>query len=355
VASLAICAGASALLLWGSVALARHLWPAEFDFTQTDAGAWIVPALAMATFGWLLGPDRRWWPWILAPIAVLLTGATMIVLMGTVEHVWNLSGFGAAMPYFGIGLICSCGRPLAVRLSRRRAADGVVPDAEPSTLNAPRVRRLRPSVLATAAAAAMLLVSATAFLLDPGPAHYAEAVPTYLGARTYVQDLRARSDLWRGMVAVSRYRDRYGSLTGFDATAARSVAPRVAWTDGVPTSPSQIGLSYLHARQGPTLVVMSGTGTAFCARDQAGRITYGSGGGGDDASTGIQTAPADAIAQAVAACGSTPFTASALRPFPIAHLCDGVDDEALIICRAVQSMLRTTLRLPDLPPASPSM
>ncbi len=361
IASLTICVGASGVLLWGSATVARHLWPAEFAFTANDPGTWIVPALAMATFGWLLGPDRRWWPWILAPVAILLTGATMTVLLSSVEHVWNLSGFGAAIPYFGIGLVCSFVRPLAARLSHERAgqtAEGpgaLVPDAEPVTPGLRHVRLLRPRVMGVAAAASMLAVSATAFLLDPGPAHYAEAVPTYLGARTYVQDLKARSDLWRGMVAVNRYRERTGSLTGFDALAARTEAPWLAWTDGVPASPTQVGLAYLGDARGPTLVEISGTGTAFCARDGSGRqITYGSG-GGYEPGTGDPIAPADAVARAVAACGSTPFTSSALRPFPIDHLCDGAADEALLVCRAVQDLLRRTMGVPELPPASPPM
>ena len=357
--ALAICAAGSAVLLWGSVAVARHLWPAEFAFTSGEPGGWIVPAVAMATFGALLGRDRRWWPWIFAPVAVLLTGATMTVLMSSVEHVWNLSGFGAAIPYFGIGLICSFVQPLALRLSRGRAPVGIEPiaafeeqadPAEPGQ-EVRGVRRVRPRVLAAGAAAALLVVSASAFLLDPSPARYAEVVPTYLGARTYVQDLRTRTDLWRGMVAVDRYRNRHGSLAGFDAATARAAAPAVAWTDGIPASSPQIGLAFLRFGRWPTLVSFSESGTAYCARDGLAGITYGT----YEARSGQHLGPARVFIEAMATCDSAPLTPAAMRPFPVGQLCDGAADDALVICRGVQNMLRRMMETPEPSSMAPSM
>jgi hypothetical protein len=47
----------------------------------------------------------------------------------------------------------------------------------------------------------------------------------------------------------------------------------------------------------------------------------------------------------LAACGSTPWSSAAVRPFPIATMCDGLDPESgYLICRMVQVVMLQTLQ-----------
>jgi hypothetical protein len=325
-AALIGCAAASAAMLWVSALVANQLWPNEFGFAVTEPGAWVVPALAMGTFGFLLGPNRKWWPWIHAPVAVLLSGATMIALMSSVERFWNLSGYGAAIPYFGIALICSYARPLAERLSSRGPATWIdLPESHHAA-----ARKIRPRVALGTGAASILLISAFAFLFDPAPAHYSAALPTYLGERTYVQDLRAKDNLRDALAAVHTYRGAHGTLDGFDAATAAATAPGavLAWTDGIPVTAGagglddpvlQVGIVKASGQQAE-FVALSASGTAFCVRERGRHATYG-------ASPGAQTpgtAPtaSGAFAAAVAACGSAPWSSASLRPFPVGALCE---------------------------------
>ena len=50
--------------------------------------------------------------------------------------------------------------------------------------------------------------------------------------------------------------------------------------------------------------------------------------------------------QAIGTCSGKVFTASALRMFRVSTLCDHADDETIVICRAVQTLLRKTLWTP---------
>ena len=45
----------------------------------------------------------------------------------------------------------------------------------------------------------------------------------------------------------------------------------------------------------------------------------------------------------MSACGDRPLDSAAFRTFPIEELCPGVDDTSLMVCRAVQKLLRTSL------------
>jgi len=75
------------------------------------------PTIAMSVFAAILGPERRWWPWSLAPTAFLLSlGASLALIVGP-EGLRDWSMFGAVLPLFCVGLLWSAWRPLAVRLT----------------------------------------------------------------------------------------------------------------------------------------------------------------------------------------------------------------------------------------------
>jgi hypothetical protein len=68
--------------------------------------------------------------------------------------------------------------------------------------------------------------------------------------------------------------------------------------------------------------------------------TYGIGGTYDWENT---VAPAVAFVQAIERCQDAPWTASQVRPIAVGSLCNGVDDQSIIICRATQRMARQVL------------
>jgi hypothetical protein len=344
------------------VAISHRLWPSEFAYVADEPATWLVPVLTMATFGWLLGTDRRWWPWILAPTAVLLSGGMITALMSSIERVNDLSAFGAAIPYAVIGLIFSFAGPLARRVSRRvgpvvdapAPAGSAPPEASPALAERPIPRAprwIRPLVALNAGALSLLLIAGSAFLLDPAPAQYGASLPTYLGERAYVQDLRTKLNLQEALGAAGGYRAVHGTYAGFTAAAGEAAVRSLAWADGIPgearsDQPLRVGIVVASA-SGVRLVSLSESGRAFCARATVtdgvpGSPTYGAGRGMDG--PGDMPGSADGFAQATAACGSAPLNEDALRPFPIAGLCDGVGDGSLVICRAVQRLLRQAIR-----------
>ena len=73
------------------------------------------PAVGMALFGALLGTDRRWWPWALAPVAVLLSFAPATAALVGPEGLQDWSLFGAVLPLFLVGLVASAWHLLAAR------------------------------------------------------------------------------------------------------------------------------------------------------------------------------------------------------------------------------------------------
>ncbi len=344
-AALACCGAASAGFLWGLIILAHRLWPDAFGWVSVEPGAVIVPAMTMGTFGWLLGTDRRWFPWIHVPVAILLSGAIMTALLASVGRIDDLSGFGAAIPYAGIGVICSFVRPLARRLARQPAEV-----QEQPTAAAPRSRRaLRPAVALNAAAVAVLVVAGGAFIFNPAPTQYGASLPTYLGERTYVDDLRTKLNLRDALSAVDAYRTAHGTFVGFDAAAGLAGAPALVWRDGLPTTqsasdgqPLQIAV-VTASDSSAELASLSVSGRAFCVRDSSADGTRYGTAGGYDARFGSQPMPVSALAAAVAACASRPWSEASFRPFPIGSLCIGAGDSALPICRAVQGLMRRTM------------
>ena len=347
VASLVICSVASGAAVWLLLILGHRLAPSESGFVLTEPGAWVVPVSTMAVFGWLLSTDRRWWPWVIVPVAVLLTGATATALMSSVSRIDSFGAFGEAIPYAAVGLIFSLGEPLARRLSRHAGAE---PDPLGGIGSAGRTapRRLRPAVALNAGAVTLVLFALTAFRFDPAPVEYQTAVPSYFEVRVHAQDLRTKLNLQLALGALGSYRDANGGYEGFDAAAGERAVPALAWADGIPTqvdrfSPPALVVGVLEASSGRAeLVSLSDSGRAFCVRTGGSNgTTYGA--GGRDWPSGMPD-PAVSFARAVASCGAAPWTPNVLRPFPVASLCVGADDGSIIMCRATQRAIRETMR-----------
>ena len=204
--------------------------------------------------------------------------------------------------------------------------------------------RVRPSVALSATAAGLLGVTLIMHACDPLGTQIATALPTFLGAREHVQDLRTRMDLHEALAAMESYRADNGTFAGFDAATGRGIDPALEWSEKPWTgieSPPSVSIAKASGSQA-TLLAFSTSGSAFCLEEQTGsRPTYGS------AALGSGTSPAEAIAAATALCGSTPWNASALKPFPVDSLCAGQIDGAIVMCRAVQRYLRQTLASPS--------
>ena len=352
VVSLVACAAAwtvvgtaGAAVVWISKGMfVRHFEVLGGTFTP---GQLVPGAIAMALFGALLGPDRRWWPWALVPVAFLLSaGPSGAIIVGP-EGLQDWSGFGAVVPLFAVGLIATAWRPIAertTRLLRRRAGA----DVSVSTFSSAPVAdagRVRPTTVLNALGAGSLLVSLVIFRADPLPAQIGVALPTYLGARTTVADLRTRALLWQALGDMDGYRAKHGSYEGFDARTAAEVDPDLVWQRGLPHGPDgtrapELTMGIVTASDTTArLVAISPTGAAVCIQRDAAGITYGT---ADRRSFG--TAAPNAARRAVLACGETPWSPAALRPFPVTSMCDGLGrEDGYLICRMVQVVLVDTL------------
>ena len=94
----------------------------------------------------------------------------------------------------------------------------------------------------------------------------------------------------------------------------------------------------------PELMTVSPSGTAFCLREQLDPspvLTFGSA-----SRLTRRTTREDLIASASSSCGSAPWTSASLQPYPIGSLCVGQGDDPIVICRAVQRLLRRTIASP---------
>jgi hypothetical protein len=306
----------------------------------------VAGAIAMALFGALLGPDRLWWPWSLALPAILLSMGPSFALIVGQEHVRDWSQFGVVLPLFAIGVIASAWRPLALRLMRIGDVAGdtrdTIADVEP---RAPS-RQIRPTVALNAAAAGFLAVSLIIFRADPGPIQLATALPTYLGARNVVMDVRTKLDLRMALIVMDAYRADHGSYRGFDAAVGRAADPSLQWSDGVPPEAAVFGddhpdVAIVSATSDQAGVVgLSSSGIAFCVQRSAGDLTYGSG------VTPASAPPSGvtALHRAATACGSIPWSADAVRRFPIDGMCDGLDPTGgYLMCRVVQALMVNTM------------
>lgn len=231
-----------------------------------------VAMLVIATFGVLLGADRRFSPWIFAPVALLLSGAIPIALTGSVVRMPAFYAFGAVAPLMTVGLAGSAWRPLAQAFggarTRRSSADGgaeIVPIAVPTSPERSRVRRV---VVANALAAGLVAVSLLAARFDPLPVEMATALPTHLGARHLVSDVFVRTQLREGIAAMDAYHTDHSTFRGFDEDNAAGV-PWAEYALGVagPPAPQDVGIEVVSTgANSAQLMGLSMSGRMICAR-----------------------------------------------------------------------------------------
>jgi hypothetical protein len=313
--------------------------------TIVGGTAWVVPCATIVAFGAALGTDRRLWPWVLAPAALLLSGAPSQLLISQLWGYTDTSSFGSVLPLTIVGLIASGWAPLAARWSRSMAwAEG---DAGPRP--APRRRRWL-VISSNGVGIGLLLIAVLAVAFSPLPAQLAEALPTYAGLRSGAQDLRAKMNLEQGLAAMDSFRTARGSYAGFGAAAGRRVEPGLAWQDRLPTRFGAGATLTVHViaaePRRAELVTLSESGSAFCIREAraAGHraaITYGVG-----LSSGAARAsgrPGSAVAAAVAACGSIPWSPAAVRPIDISSICDLASERSQLACQAVKRLVIETI------------
>ena len=331
------------------LARAISVWHFEALGGTQDGFSMLVPAAgAMALFGSLLGPDRRWWPWSLVPVSVLLSaGPSMALIVGPV-HLTDWSRFGAVVPLFAVGMVASAWRPLAGRVTGWIRRD---PEPTEAPMSERRVTlvdpdRVRPTVILNAVGAGLLIMSLVAFRGDPLPVQLGTALPSYAGPRASTMDVRTRQLLYRALDDMDGYRTDHGSYRGFDAEVAAASDPTLTWQSGVPAAAEdgagipELTMGIVTASETTARVAaVSESGNAFCIQREAGAIAYGVGRGRNDVTA------AEALDAALAACGATPWTSQALRPFPVATLCAGMEEDlGYPVCRMVQVVLTENLR-----------
>ena len=68
--------------------------------------------MAMLVFGAMLGTDRRWWPWALVPVAVVLSLGPAMLVMSLPTTLTAFSWFAGVVPLVCAGFV---GSPRAFR------------------------------------------------------------------------------------------------------------------------------------------------------------------------------------------------------------------------------------------------
>jgi hypothetical protein len=343
-AALPILAGSVAVIAVAGAVQASHIGTLG---SEIGIDRMVPSAVCIGLFGVVLGPDRRWWPWALAPVSLLLSGGPSVALLIGPTGFVDWSPFGYAIPLAGIGLLGSAWRPVAQWLTPRlrRARTAPTPSREPGG-------RGRLFVAFNAVAVAVLLASAIMFIADPMPAHVVVQLPTYLGVRSAAQDLRTKLDLRQAIGAMDAYRALHGTYTGFDAREAADAEPSLAWIDGVRRADASdepfLTISIVTATDSDARVAaLSASGNAFCVeRVAGGKLAYGT--------TTFVPRATQAVRQAIATCGATPWTAATVRPIPTATLCDHVGASGYLLCRMVQVFIVETLQRSSPTPTSES-
>jgi hypothetical protein len=310
------------------MALARV--PGEDLFVPATSFTLIATG-TMALFGAMLGTDRRWWPWALVPAALFLSlGPTMAVALIPTNFT-ALTWFASVLPLAASGFIGSLWRPIALRFSGVRMV---------RPLTSPSPRTVRPTPVLNAAAVAVLAVSLLAARYDPLPVELATSLPTFLGERVLAQDVRTMTNLWEAIAVAQRYGEDNGTFDGFDAAAGELAAPAFRWLDRVTHQPLVLTVASAD-EDSIRFLAQSASGPMFCMQRTDDGVTYGSAEKRPPSEAGPTFAEA-----AMLACDSTPFTPQALAMFDVGAMCDGVDDQGILICRAVQKLIRETLASP---------
>jgi hypothetical protein len=296
-------------------------------YVQSFADTWISATL-MLVFGAMLGTDRRWWPWALVPVAVVLSLGPAMLVMSIPTTLTAFTWFAGVVPLVCAGFVGSLWRPIAERFAGRHEAE-----------RAPRATStavVRPAVVLNSVAVALLALSMLAVRTDPLPIQISTSLPTYLGARSTAFDVRTKMNLGAAIEAMQTYRAEHGTFSGFDAKAGEQALPELDWRDGASEDQLLVGIVAADANRAQVLA-SSPSGKAFCVqtvtRPAGESVTYGSTGHGD-------------VDQAIGRCGSTAWSPAAIRMFDVDAMCAGADDQVIVICRAVQMVIRKALASP---------
>ena len=145
------------------------------------------------------------------------------------------------------------------------------------------------------------------------------------------------------MTAMDAYRAAHGSYRGFDAALGAAAEPSLEWIDGVPQPPfANLGPVVAIVSAADTearVVAVSASSNGFCLQRMGSDLSYGRG-----SRFGAPHSDMNVIQQAMAACDSTTWSAAAVRRFPIATMCVGVEPDSYLICRVVQALMMTTMQ-----------
>lgn len=311
---------------------------ASLGFSSTPI---FLPAVAMFAFGLLLPTRSRWWPWAIAPVAVLFSqGPSGLLTSGALGMPTTL-WFGSVVRLFAIGLVAACVFPLAAWLERRSGGSGA-DDLEPTSPT-----RSQGRIPLAAAAIGLVLVSMIAASADSLPIRISVPLPTYLGLRERARDVRAQQNLAIALDAVELFRQT-GDPARFTAEDGKALAPSLVWSDRpmVEGEADDLVVSVVRASSSVVrMATVSSSGAAFCVEvTRAARWTPTIGAGAARGSNGR----VEALAEAIAGCGSRPFDPAALPDLSsvVATMCDESVREQLILCRSVQHLVRETLAHP---------
>jgi hypothetical protein len=310
------------LAVVGAVVGLRLLWSHAPDdlVVHSAADTWIA-LMTMGVFAAMLGTDRRFWPWAIAPVAVLLSLGPAMAVMSLSSRLTAFSWFSDVVPLACVGLVASAWRPLAERLVRRgKRVDGTSPQAQ---------RRFRPTVALNTIAVMLVAISVLMQRTDPLPIQISVTLPTYLGERNVANDVRTKQNLDEAMRAMRSYRAEHGTFEGFDASVGESLVPSLAWSDD-PSGENLVVRVTTATGERAQLLAASASGSTFCLRAKGSTLTYG-------------VAEHGGASEAIAACGSMPWTSAALKMFDVEAMCDGMDDQVILVCRAVQRLIRRVL------------
>lgn len=283
------------------------------------------PPLVMVTFAILLGPDRRWWPWVLAPVAVLLSLGPAMLVIGTLGEFTVLTWFRPALTLAVLGMVASSWRPLALLFSGLPKDRGDSPPAP--------TRRVRPLVVANAAAAGLLIVAFLAPRYDPLPVQVSEILPTYLGARVLAQDVRAKTNLRDAIVAMDAYRAETGTYVGFGTATGEDLVPAIVWSDEASTETLVVGVTVVSDERARVLTT-SASGSAFCIQSAGGIVTIGAG---------------NSIAGAGRHCADALWSPQELAMVDLGAICDEAPAFSVLLCRSVEQLIDEILATPTSP------
>jgi hypothetical protein len=315
----AIAVGASVAIEWGGNVLTGGSLHIE--------GGWFLQGLVVVSFGLLLPLGERRPSWAIPPVAILASLGPATMIVATLYRYTAFSWFRTALPLALMGFAAA----LAVALVARSRGH----EREPR-----RRGRIRPVTVGYGLGVGALAVTLVMSALDPLPVALATPLPTYLGARDRVFDLRSRLTLDRARRSAEAFHEREGTFRGFDAETARALDPVLLWDDGVPAVDTTFGPEIVvrivtAAHDRIDLVVVS-SATTYCLQLGSDHSpTYG---------TAVVGPPRVRVRSALDACRAQSWTSDLLQPFPVEGFCD--DAPEITLCRGVQRLFRGVLSSP---------